>query len=98
MLIYLFIWLAMAAVLNRPGYYQRQKEEKEPLEGEFRILRFHLRRFFRSKIEKIKLFGTPEKIIHEYVDWAQSQPEVPYQSYTTASRVMKQTEVVRTVK
>ena len=39
-----------------------------------------------------------EQIIHEYVDWAQSQPEVPYQSYTTASRVMKQTEVVRTVK
>lgn len=43
--------------------------------------------------------NTPlERIIREYVEWAQAQPEVPYQSYAAASRVMRQTEVVRTVK
>jgi len=39
-----------------------------------------------------------EQVMREYVEWAQAQPEVPYQSYATASRVMKQTEVVRMVK
>ena len=43
--------------------------------------------------------STPlERVIREYVEWAQAQPEVPYQSYAAASLVMKQTEVVRTVK
>ena len=43
--------------------------------------------------------NTPlEQVMREYVEWARAQPEVPYQSYATASRVMKQTEVVRMVK
>ena len=41
---------------------------------------------------------TLEQIVRAYVEWAQAQPEIPHQHYAAASQIMKQTEVVRTVR
>ena len=68
------------------AYYRRSTDRQEQSIGDQR------------KAVEARPAENDSAIIREYVEWAQAQPEVPYQSYAAASRVMRQTEVVRTVK
>ncbi len=70
------------------------------LAGEFR---FGDSRHTFSDATRLRALGweakTPlEHVIREYLEWASSQPEIPCHHHDAAARIMKQTDVIRSVR